>query len=132
MESRKSGAGERARGGARGGNGPGHPGDRQEARFNFRLTRDNRHLIEQAAALEGKNLKEFVQGAALAQARRVLVEYRLLHLGLPAPVVSEVAGEAGPLHNALALTGRADSPQGTTLREEAAALRSLLSDAALL
>jgi hypothetical protein len=105
---------------------------RQEARFNFRLTRENRHLIEQAAALEGTSLKEFVQGAALAQARRVLVEYRLLHLGLPAPVVTEIAGEPGALDSALTLGGRAESPDGATLREEAAALRSLLADAALL
>lgn len=38
---------------------------RQEERFNFRLSRNNKELLEQAATLEGKNLKEFVQGAAL-------------------------------------------------------------------
>jgi len=103
---------------------------RQEARFNFRLSRDNRHLIEQAAALEGKNLKEFVQGAALAQARRVLVEYRLIQLGLPATVAMEVAGEPGPLETAFAISGRSESAESATLREEAAALRSLLADAA--
>jgi hypothetical protein len=103
---------------------------RQEARFNFRLSRDNRLLIEQAAALEGKNLKEFVQGAALAQARRVLVEYRLIQLGLPAPVAVEVAGEPGPLETAFAVSGRCESVESATLREEAAALRSLLADAA--
>jgi hypothetical protein len=119
----RGGTGERGIGGVEG---------RQDARFNFRLSHDNRHLIEQAAALEGKNLKEFVQGAALAQARRVLVEYRLLHLGLPPTVATEVAGEAGPLDTALTPSGRAESPSGATLREEAAALRSLLADAAIL
>lgn len=47
---------------------------KQEERFNFRLSKVNKELLEQAATLEGKNLKEFVQGAALAQARRVLLE----------------------------------------------------------
>jgi uncharacterized protein (DUF1778 family) len=50
----------------------------QDERFNFRLSRDNKSLIEQAAALEGKNLKEFIQGAALAEARRILLERAMI------------------------------------------------------
>lgn len=53
---------------------------RQEERFNFRLSKENKELLEQAATLEGKNLKEFVQGAALAQARRILVERSLISM----------------------------------------------------
>lgn len=53
---------------------------RQEERFNFRLSRDNKELLEQAATLEGKNLKEFVQGAALGEARRVLLERSLISM----------------------------------------------------
>lgn len=53
---------------------------RQEERFNFRLTRDNKALLERAAALEGKNLKEFIQGAALERARRVLLERSIISM----------------------------------------------------
>lgn len=53
---------------------------RQEERFNFRLSRDNKDLLEQAANLEGKNLKEFVQGAALSEARRVLLERSIIRM----------------------------------------------------
>lgn len=53
---------------------------RQEERFNFRLTKENKEMLERAASLEGKNLKEFVQGAALAQARRVLLERSLISM----------------------------------------------------
>lgn len=50
----------------------------QEERFNFRLAAATKRLLEQAAAAEGKNLKEFVQGAAIAEARRVLVEHSII------------------------------------------------------
>ena len=53
---------------------------RQEERFNFRLSKDNKELLERAAGLEGKNLKEFVQGAALTEARRVLLERSIISM----------------------------------------------------
>ena len=53
---------------------------RQEERFNFRLSKDNKELLERAASLEGKNLKEFVQGATLEQARRVLLERSIISM----------------------------------------------------
>ena len=53
---------------------------RQEERFNFRLSKDNKDLLELAASLEGKNLKEFVQGAALQEARRVLLERSIISM----------------------------------------------------
>lgn len=53
---------------------------RQEQRFNFRLSKDNKELLERAASLEGKNLKEFVQGAALEEARRVLLERSIISM----------------------------------------------------
>ena len=54
---------------------------RQDERFNFRLSKDNKELLERAASLEGKNLKEFVQGAALGEARRVLLERSIISMG---------------------------------------------------
>jgi uncharacterized protein (DUF1778 family) len=37
-------------------------------------------MLERAASLEGKNLKEFIQGAALSEARRVLLERSIIRM----------------------------------------------------
>ena len=56
-------------------------GRRQRAEY-LTLTspKDNKELLERAASLEGKNLKEFVQGAALGEARRVLLERSIISM----------------------------------------------------
>ena len=50
------------------------------ARLEARATADQKALIEEAAALVGRSLTDFVLAAALAEARHILAEERILRL----------------------------------------------------
>ncbi len=56
--------------------------DKKEERLETRLSAEAKLQIEQAAALQGRSLSDFVVQAALDQAYRVLEQQRILRLNL--------------------------------------------------
>jgi uncharacterized protein (DUF1778 family) len=53
---------------------------KKEERIELRLPAEARQQIEQAAALQGRTVPDFVLAAALQQAARVMEQQRLIHL----------------------------------------------------
>jgi uncharacterized protein (DUF1778 family) len=77
---------------------------RRSARLDLRLTEENRSTIEQAAALAGTNLSDYVTGVTLSAARRDIAAARTITL------------DAKAWEEFLAFLDEPDTPAMTQLR----------------
>lgn len=67
-----------------------------DKRVNMRVSEENLELIKEAAATNGQDMTSFVLGAALDQARRVVLEARVTRLTADEAMRLDAALDAEP------------------------------------